>query len=88
MKSIDEFQSLTNRAQLDIPQAVNVTDKVLSQIREQQAANEPASSWLLYSFTATAVATAIGVGINNLNLYQQVSDPFVGFLVDMSRIMQ
>lgn len=88
MKSMEDFQSLVKRSQDDTPPRVDVSAQVMAEIRLENRDESPASNWLLYGFTAVSSIAAVLMGIASLNIYQQVTDPFVGFLVDISRIMQ
>ena len=88
MKTIHDFQNMARQGRQDTPPLVEVSDQVLAQIRQEWTEDWPASNWLLYSFSALAGIAAVMVSIISLNLYQQATDPFVGFLVDITRIMQ
>jgi hypothetical protein len=87
MEAHERLEQLMQIAGSDGPEPVDVGDRVLFAIRDQQEAG-PTDSMLLYVTTAFSTAAAITVGLLSMGLYQQLTDPFIHFLFEMSGRIQ
>ncbi|MFG0247405.1 MAG: hypothetical protein ACF8OB_00855 [Phycisphaeraceae bacterium JB051] len=87
MDEHERFKQLAQIASNDLPEPVDVTSRVLDAVGRETVTRDH-DSYLLYVTTACSAAAAIIVGLLSMGLYQQLSDPFVNFLVQMSGSFQ